>query len=71
MTPKDQSFRARPLATEVAARAIPREDARWVRPVFRPPPLTVKPARPEMPYPDATQRTEPTASSVRASSLAR
>lgn len=58
MTPQDQLFRAPPNSTEVAARAVPREDARWVRPVFRPPPLSVNPARPQLAYSDTIHRTE-------------
>lgn len=71
MTPQDQHFRAPPLINEVAARAVPREDARWVRPVFRPPPLTAKPARPQLAYSDTIHRTELSASLTRESPEAR
>ena len=72
MTPKqDQLFRAPPLAIEVAARAVPREDARWVRPVFRPPPLSVSTPRPQLAYSDTIHRTELMASIARASAPAR
>jgi len=71
MTPQDQIFRTPPIATEVAARAVPREDARWGRPVFRPPPLTVKPARPQLAYSDTIHRTELSAPLAQDSSEAR
>jgi hypothetical protein len=71
MTPQDQLFHAPPLIREVAARAIPREDARWDRPVFRPPPLTVNPARPQLAYSDTIHRTELMASLATGSSEAR
>jgi hypothetical protein len=58
MTPQDPHFRAPPIIKEVAARAVPREDARWVRPVFRPPPLSVNPAGPQLAYSDTIHRTE-------------
>jgi hypothetical protein len=71
MTPQDQIFRAPPLVREVAARATPREDARWARPVFRPPPLTVQPARPQLAYSDTIHRTELSAPLAQDSSDAR
>jgi hypothetical protein len=59
MTQQPQQSQARPLRSRMAAiRATPREDAIWNRPVFRPPPLEVQPARPELPYLDTIQRTE-------------
>ena len=60
MTPQMLHLRARPLPHEIAAvRSIPREDARWIRPVFRPPPLQVNPGRPDFRYLGTIQRTEP------------
>ena len=58
MTLQNHSFHSRILDKEVAGRAVPREDARWIRPVFRPPPLDVNPVRPELPYLDTIQRSE-------------
>jgi len=60
MTKQAQTQRAHPLSTlRAATRVVPREDAAWSRPIFRPPPLDVAPARPEIPYLDAAPRTEP------------
>jgi len=58
MTPHEQNFRARTLPREAAHRAVPREDARWIRPVFRPPPLEVNPTVSEIPYLGTIQRTD-------------
>jgi hypothetical protein len=72
MTPQAQIFHARPLANYAAeVRATPREDATWSRPVFRPPPLEIPPFRPDLPYSDSIQRTEPWAAWSRASTSAR
>jgi|GEM_PF-4463757 len=72
MTKHAQTLDARPLPNlRAAVRAAPREDAIWSRPVFRPPPLDVHPARPEIPYLDAASRTEPWAPWPRASASAR
>ena len=71
MTPNPQHFRPQPLPQEIAeVRAVAREDARWVRPVFRPPPLRVQPVRPDWPYVDI-QRTEPWAPLPRENALPR
>jgi len=72
MTKQAQTQRApaQPIDRAVA-RAVPREDAAWSRPVFRPPPLDVRPALPEIPYLDATSRTEPWAPWPRASASPR
>ena len=63
MTPQPQTSgpRAQPL-DRAGVRKTPREDARWYRPVFRPPPLDVDP-HPEAPdlgttYVGFVQRTE-------------
>jgi len=62
-TPHAVSFRARPLLTDPVAIYAPytphREDARWYRPTFRPPPLDVQPVAPVLPYSDTIQRTSP------------
>jgi len=72
MTKQAQTQRARPQPiSREATRAVQREDAAWSRPVFRPPPLDVSPARPEIPYLDATSRTEPWAPWPRASASPR
>jgi len=71
MTPHEHYFRARPLPREAAARAVPREDARWIRPVFRPPPLDIVPAIFEVPYLGTIQRTEPWLPSPRDNAVAR
>ena len=63
MTPQPQTFRPRAQpADRAGTRAAPREDARWHRPVFRPPPLDVQPALPELPYLGEIHRTEHSAS---------
>jgi hypothetical protein len=67
MTLHAHTFRARQTTVDTGARAIPREDARWVRPTFRPPPLDIQPVRPEMSHLGATQRTEPWAPPLKAS----
>jgi hypothetical protein len=63
MTPQPHTTgpRAQPL-DRASVRETPREDARWYRPVFRPPPLDVEP-RPEFSdlgtsYVGFVQRTE-------------
>jgi len=63
-TPHAITFRARPPQEVPAAiSAIPREDARWIRPTFRPPPLQiVTPSLVAFGYSGTTQRTEPWAS---------
>jgi hypothetical protein len=72
MTPQAIHFRARPLPHEIAeVRSVPREDARWIRPTFRPPPLEVNPAVPVMAYWSTIQRTEPWALASRDSASAR
>jgi hypothetical protein len=71
MTPHEQNFRARPLPREAAPRAVPREDARWIRPVFRPPPLDVNPFVSEVPYLGTIQRTDALVFSHRESAFAR
>jgi hypothetical protein len=72
MTPYAPTFRARPLTTENAtARVTPREDVIWTRHVFRPPPLNVQPARPDLRHLGTIQRTEPWASWPRQSVAAR
>jgi len=72
MTKQAQNFQARPHSTlKAAVRAVPREDAIWSRPVFRPPPLDVSLSRPEMPYLGTIQRTEPWAPWPRASTPSR
>lgn len=68
MTPLAQNIHARPLPDQAAeVRSVRREDATWNRPVFRPPPLRVKPVQPEIPYSGTIQRTEPWALWPRAS----
>jgi hypothetical protein len=71
MTPHEQNFRARTLPREAALRAVPREDARWIRPVFRPPPLEVNPFVSEVPYLGTIQRSAASALSPRESAWAR
>jgi hypothetical protein len=72
MTPHANIFRARPLHSDTAAiSAIPREDATWTRPIFRPPPLDVQPFRPVFGYSGTTHRTEPWATWSRQSAVAR
>ena len=68
MTLQEQFVRAWPKATEEATGVVLREDARWARPIFRPPPLTVNPARPQIAYSDTIHRTELMAPLARASS---
>ncbi len=59
MTPQATTLPARVLQKETSApRAVPREDSRWTRPIFRPPPLVVHPARLEFPYSGTIHRTE-------------
>lgn len=59
MTPQATLFRSRALRREPAVASVtPREDARWTRPIFRPPPLDVHPTRPEFPYSGTIHRTE-------------
>ena len=66
MTPQLPLFRVRPLGTEPAARALPREDARWVRPTFRPPPLEeILPIQDLAAYLGTDQRTQPFAAPAR------
>jgi hypothetical protein len=66
MTPQLPLFRVRPLGTDPAARALPREDARWVRPTFRPPPLEeILPIQDLGSYLGTIQRTEPWADAAR------
>jgi hypothetical protein len=71
MTPQEQNFRARALPGETATKAVPREDARWIRPVFRPPPLEIIPALQEIPYLGTIQRIDSWGLSSRDSALAR
>jgi uncharacterized iron-regulated membrane protein len=72
MTPQAHTFQARPQPDEAAeVRVIPREDAIWSRPVFRPPPLQILAVQPELPYSGTTQRTEPWAAWPRASAPAK
>jgi hypothetical protein len=72
MTPHTATFRARPLLKQTAAtRATPREDARWVRPTFRPPPLDIQPVPDVLSYLETTHRTEPWAGSSRHSVFAK
>ena len=66
MTPHATTFRARPLQEVPAAiSAVPRENASWVRPTFRPPPLVVLTAFSFAGYSATTQRTVPWAASPR------
>jgi hypothetical protein len=68
MTLPAQNIHARPLPDQAAeVRTVRREDAIWNRPVFRPPPLQVRPVQPDMAYSGTIQRTEPWASWPRAS----
>jgi hypothetical protein len=71
MTPHEQYFRARTLPREAAHRAVPREDARWIRPVFRPPPLEVNPSVSEIRYLGTIQRSDASALPPRDSEAAR
>jgi len=69
MTPSPHAitFRARPLPDlpAVISSTLPREDARWIRPTFRPPPLVVTPNLESFGYSGTIQRTEPWASAPR------
>jgi hypothetical protein len=61
MTPQHSDIqRPRPL-TSAGHRAVPRADARWDRPIFRPPPLLVSPAKPVLPHSVASHLTDPQA----------
>ncbi len=72
MTPQAYNFHARPLPESAAAnRATPREDAIWSRPVFRPPPLEIRPGHLDPFYLGTSQRTEPWASWPQASATAK
>jgi hypothetical protein len=73
MTPHAPThYRARPWPEQVATvRVVPREDAMWSRPVFRPPPLQVLAIQPELPYSGTTQRSEPWAAWPRPSTPSR
>lgn len=66
MTPIDHRFYDKPVAREMAS-AVPREDARWIRPTFRPPPLNIVPTPSELPYLGTIQRMDPRPSADSAS----
>jgi len=72
MTLQPHSLHARPLPESAASdRATPREDAIWSRPVFRPPPLDIRPAHLDLFYLGTSQRTEPWAPWPRESASAK